>query len=637
MQSFELQSVVDSLLSAIGEAVIVADEQGCILFANQPAFRLFEYSHDELVGHSITRIMPSSEAQHHANFVASYVAGQPAKIIGVGREVDAKNARGEVFPIELNLGEGRVGSQRIFTAIIRDISRQRRHQRELEAFFKRHHESLLVGGTGVWELAVDSGVLTWSNPQLLGGKLWKESFTLEDFLHCVHEHDRDNTRESFSNAQRTLCDSDVTLRILWPEGAIRWLHLQIGVHVKSDGNVERLLGMVQDVTAQHLLQDKLELAKESAEKANLAKTTFLSSVSHELRTPLNAIIGFNQILALQEVGALTEQQQLCVNRIKGAGEHLLDLVDEVLDFTRVESGQCELNVTSCHVNALIFECMTIIDPLAQKSGILINFDVADNYFIYADTTKFKQVLLNLLSNAVKYSGSGKAVEIKVRDGDRGNVVISVLDRGKGIDPCYHERLFLPFDRLGCEGENIEGTGIGLALIKKLMQFMHGEVGYKPRECGGSEFWVSWPSYCFTGDVVDKSENDNYGDADNLRIILLDSNCEDLVVMRYILRSMPNVAVNIVHDLHTLTSKLVEPISTLVILDVDDENRRQALLTSINNYPSVQFVALGRSREFERTVARELAINCTFLRKPVEVGVALAAMKSCVEVVRKYLP
>jgi len=233
-------------------------------------------------------------------------------------------------------------------------------------------------------------------------------------------------------------------------------------------------------------------ARDMAENANAAKSEFLSRMSHELRTPLNAIIGFAQMLVLPGKSPLTEQQADNVQEILKAGQHLLVQVNEVLDLARIESGRIELSLELLPLAPLIQDCIAQVQPLADVRRITISSQVDDTMALQGDITRVKQVLLNLLSNAIKYNRDGGQIHVTaVATGEQ--MRVDVRDTGRGITPDKLDRLFKPFERLESSYDGIEGTGIGLALVKRLVEAMGGEIGMASEEGVGSTFWFALPT------------------------------------------------------------------------------------------------------------------------------------------------
>lgn len=250
-------------------------------------------------------------------------------------------------------------------------------------------------------------------------------------------------------------------------------------------------------------RNELILAKEEAVQANSAKSKFLSSMSHELRTPMNAIMGFGQLLSLETDSTLTESQQENVDEIVNASNHLLELINEVLDLSKIEEGRIDLSIETVLLGDVFNESLQIILPLSDKRNIKISFVVDGavidlNEFPYlehtvkADHTRLKQILLNLLSNAVKYNRENGTISIVCKSsGDK--IRISITDTGAGLSPDELELLFKAFNRLGAEQSEIEGTGIGLVITKNIVEQMGGEIGVMSQPGVGSTFWVEIPS------------------------------------------------------------------------------------------------------------------------------------------------
>jgi len=240
-----------------------------------------------------------------------------------------------------------------------------------------------------------------------------------------------------------------------------------------------------------LLQEKnveLESAKAVAEKANLAKSEFLSSMSHELRSPLNAILGFAQLMESDSPPPTTVQKE-SIAQILQAGWHLLTLINEILDLAKVESRQTPLSNEPVSMAEVMLECQGMVEPQSQQRGIRMTFPNFDTpCFVMADRTRVKQVLINLLSNAIKYNIKQGMVEVKCTESTPGRILVSVRDTGTGLRPEQLEQLFQAFNRLGQEGGAEEGTGIGLVVAKRLIELMGGDIGVDSTVGVGSVFW-----------------------------------------------------------------------------------------------------------------------------------------------------
>ena len=242
---------------------------------------------------------------------------------------------------------------------------------------------------------------------------------------------------------------------------------------------------------QTLLEKNVELenARFVAEKANRAKSEFLSSMSHELRTPLSAILGFAQLLD-SGTTPLTISQRKSTDQILKAGWYLLELINEILDLSLVESGKLSMSLESVSLTEILRECEVMIEPQAEKRGISVAFSqFITPCFVQADPIRLKQVLINLLSNAIKYNTTGGSIEVDSRTSLPGRIRIGIRDTGAGLAPEQIEQLFQPFNRLGQKAGVIEGTGIGLVVSKRLVELMDGVIGVESTVGEGSLFWI----------------------------------------------------------------------------------------------------------------------------------------------------
>ncbi len=256
-----------------------------------------------------------------------------------------------------------------------------------------------------------------------------------------------------------------------------------------DRTLQGVFAAARDITERKILDRALQGAKLAAEKANLAKSDFLSNMSHELRSPLNAILGFAQLM---ESGTPppTPAQGQSIDQILQAGWYLLELINEILDLALIESGKLSLSPEPISLAEVLSDCRGMIEPLALKSGIGLTFPrFEDTPFIKADRTRVKQVLINLLSNAIKYNRAGGTVEVICAMNATERTRISVRDTGNGLPPEKLAQLFQPFNRLGQESGSEEGTGIGLVVSKRLVELMGGDIGAESTVGVGSVFWI----------------------------------------------------------------------------------------------------------------------------------------------------
>jgi PAS domain S-box-containing protein len=279
-----------------------------------------------------------------------------------------------------------------------------------------------------------------------------------------------------------------------------------------DRKLQGVFAAARDVTErkrfEQALQEtnvELESAKSAAEKANLAKSDFLSSMSHELRSPLNAILGFAQLMEADSP-LPTASQKESIAHILQAGWHLLKLINEILDLAVIESGKVSLSPESVSVAEVMSECQAMMEPQAQQRGIRMTFFLCDKpIFVRADRTRLKQIVINLLSNAIKYNREHGTVEVKCAATSPERIRISVKDTGAGLPPEKLAQLFQPFNRLGQEAGGVAGTGIGLVVTKRLAELMTGALGVESAVGKGSVFWIELLSTSAPALAVEENE------------------------------------------------------------------------------------------------------------------------------------
>ncbi len=307
------------------------------------------------------------------------------------------------------------------------------------------------------------------------------------YMELVHPEDRSLTEKAgaaiFANGKL----ADFVNRYVRKDGSI----VSVLWSASWSPSKKMLFCVAHDITERSRIEAALRDAKKEADRANRAKSEFLSRMSHELRTPLNAILGFGQLLERQNP---TAQQLNRVEHIMSAGRHLLNLINEVLDISRIEAGHLQLSLEAVSVSEVLNEALALMRPLAadRTMDLVVAEPVADSLHVLADRQRFKQVLLNLLTNAIKYTRVGGRVAVSLESTSiRTRLVIT--DTGAGIAPEKLTRLFTPFDRLGAEQSEVEGTGLGLALCQRLMHAMGGDIGVKSRVGKGSAFWIELPA------------------------------------------------------------------------------------------------------------------------------------------------
>ena len=351
-----------------------------------------------------------------------------------------------------------------------------------------------------------------------------------------------------------------------------------------------------------------------ADQASQAKSDFLASMSHELRTPLNGILGFSQLLEFNPKEPLSDNQSQYVGHILHAGNHLLDLINQVLDLAKIETGNIPLNVEPIRVNDVVAECQALLQTVADSRKIKLTLNLDDpSLLVSADYTRLKQVVVNLVSNAIKYNHKGGSVEISTEVTDNDSIRILVKDTGPGIPEENFKNLFQPFNRLAAEGSGIEGTGIGLSIARKLIDLMSGQIGLESTVGEGSTFWIELPAT--TDDLVStkpklvmaETNHETENITTNSTVLYVEDNPANLQLMEDLLSHFPNV-----HMLSAHTGELG--------LELAQAHQPDLILMDINLPDMDGYEALKHLRDTKETQnIPVLAISANAMPKDIERG------------------
>ena len=330
-------------------------------------------------------------------------------------------------------------------------------------------------------------------------------------------------------------------------GDVVWVRATVSLLRDARNEPWRIVGVVEDIT-EHLRLEVAERAREAAEVANRAKSDFLSRMSHELRTPLNAMLGFAQLLEIDRRHPLTPIQRPWVGQIQQAGWHLLEMINDVLDLSRIESGNLRLETTSLDLAEMVRSTIALVASEAERRGIHISEELAapGTSAVRGDATRVKQILTNLLSNAVKYNIDNGRVHVASRLAAPDVVEISVTDTGMGMTPAQMEELFRPFNRLGRERTALQGTGIGLVISRRLAEVMGGSIRVKSVPGEGSSFILKLPKAVDPDTVRSMLDEFESMPADYHRRIVhyIEDNETNVEVMRGILAQRPQVQMEV---------------------------------------------------------------------------------------------
>jgi PAS domain S-box-containing protein len=489
-------------LASIGDAVIATDLNGGVTFMNSVAQSLTGWSQADAAGKSMDMVFDivNKETRGTVESPAKKVFRE-GKIIGLANHTILLSKGGKEFDIEdsaapilTDTGE-RLGVVLVF----RDIT-QKKLADEATKRQKDLLQLILESITDGVVVADSNGKFLVFNPaaeQVLGigatdttPSQWSDRYGtyLPD---AVTPHPPSELPLVRAMRGETVDAAEVFIRnAKVPDG--RFLSVTGGPLRGADGALHGGVVVFHDVTLQKLGQEALIQAKEEAVRASKFKDRFLSTMSHELRTPLNAVLGFSDLLADKRCGELNERQQRYVSHINTGGRHLLKLIGDILDLSKIEAGRMELSCEDLSVASIFGEVVSALRPLAEKKGQTLSSDTDRGLAIHADATRFKQVLMNLVGNAIKFTPEGGRIEITAQPENK-EVQVKVRDNGPGIPAEEQKRIFDAFYRLRKSGEGVEGTGLGLAITESLVKLQGGTLGLDSELGHGSCFYFSLPA------------------------------------------------------------------------------------------------------------------------------------------------
>lgn len=506
--------ITRSILETVGALVLVLDSEGRIVYFNPACQQLSGYCEEEALGRTPWDfLLPKDVCMSVRGVFSNLLGGDFPNTHENAWLTKDGNERIISWSNSATLNEDQSVRYVIATGI--DITDRANLQNQLEQRVEKRTRELVqanrklvesetrlsraqaITSLGNWEWNIKTGGLIWSDEiyRIFGRQPQEFAPTYEAFLNTIHPEDRRRVSDAVNEAIEDSASYSIIHRIVCPDGSEKVVQ-EIGMVIReTDGTPVRMDGTVQDITRDWHSREALIMASRAASDASRAKSEFLASMSHELRTPLNAVLGFAEIMLYDTKSPPSARQINHIRHIADGGNHLLNLVNEILDLARIESGHLDLSLEDVNANKAVAECIALTLPLGEARQIRIvdEFSESSPARLHTDQLRLTQVLVNLLSNAIKYNRVGGAVTIRGHKIDSNFLRISVMDTGIGIARKDHAGLFQMFHRLDpSDASKPEGTGVGLATTKALVENMDGRIGFESEEGVGSTFWIELP-------------------------------------------------------------------------------------------------------------------------------------------------
>jgi PAS domain S-box-containing protein len=481
-----------SIIQSQAEGIGFVNQNEIFEFANTASERIFETEENELVGTCLYDYLKPEEQnkveQQTHNRGGGYVNTYELQIIT--KKGNAKIIYVTATP-KLDSKNNYLGAYGVF----QDITDRKKAEDELKRVSSRLEMATLAGGIGVWEIDLISNEL-FADEQLLklfGVKKNEIIGGHEMWMNRIHPDDFDRINSEIQMMIRGEKQFDTEHKVCWPDGSIHNIRALAIIQYDNSGNPLRLIGVDWDITEQKTTETVLLKARQEAEMANKAKSVFLANMSHEIRTPLNAIIGFSQLMNRDR--HLTDSQKEYVNSIIRAGEHLLSLINDILELSKMEAGRLELNPSNVDLNSLFTDIRMIFKEPAQSKHLRYIFETDTDLpqYVIVDDNKLRRILINLIGNAIKFTDEG-GVAVRTRvdqiDQQKSRLIVEIQDSGPGIPEDEINKLFQYFVQTSSGINKSSGSGLGLALSRELAILMGGDITITSEVGKGSVFTFS---------------------------------------------------------------------------------------------------------------------------------------------------
>jgi PAS domain S-box-containing protein len=469
------------LLESTPDAIVMVNITGRIILVNSQAERVFGYARHELVGGPVEMLLPARFRSAHNLHRSSFFSSPRTRTMGAGLELYGVRKNGEEFPVEISLSPLITDEGTMVMSAVRDITDRKRADQKFRALLESAPDAMVIVGHDGKITLVNSQIerlFGYQRSELLGQPV--------ELLVPLRFRDRHPGHRSlfFAQPQPRSMGAGLELYGLRKDGSEFPVEISLSPIDTEDGLF--VAGAIRDATERRRYERALF-------EANRLKTEFLANMSHELRTPLNGIIGFSEFLIDEKPGALNAKQKEYLGDVLNSGRHLLQLINDVLDLSKVESGKMQLHPETFPIEIAIDEVCSVLFPMVKNKNITIRREVAgEARSVTLDRRKFVQVLYNLLSNGVKFNDEGGEIRILADLCEPGCLRLRISDTGIGIDPADFPKLFVEFQQLDSGAtRRFDGTGLGLALTKKIIEFQGGSIEVQSELGVGSTFTVQW--------------------------------------------------------------------------------------------------------------------------------------------------
>lgn len=650
------EKYLQTVFNGAVDAIITINEKGIVEEFNLAAERIFQYKAKEIIGKNVKMITNLHDRKHHDQYLRNYKETGKAKIIGTGREVVGIKKDGTNFPLRLGVNEVYIGDKRKYVGMMVDLSESKRRTEELEkskivalSIMQDAHSQRERAENALRELKVSSqelkklnhaieqsmativitdktGIIEYVNPAFtkISGYTFEEAIGHKPGILKSGRHNK----EFYKNLWDTILAGktwrgDFINKNKSGEEFVE--SASISPVFDKDGEITHFVAVKDDISDRKRLEGELIKSKEQAEKATKAKSTFLTNMSHEIRTPMNAILGFSEILSKR----IKDQSQLdYLNSIQSSGKTLLDLINNILDLSKIESGKLEFSYEPSNIKILIQDIVRMFEMKSNEKGLKLNTIISKELpsVLFIEELRIKQVLINLINNSIKFTERGY-IEIEAtcanKTNDHIDLILKVEDTGVGIPGKYHKKIFKAFDQVDeKDTRKYEGTGLGLAITQQLVKLMNGRIELESEVGKGSLFTIILEKVKISRDEIKIEETTEFDPAaiqfDEATVLIVD----DINTNRDVLKGyMSDYKLNIIEAANGLEAinNIEKYKPDLVFLDlrmpVMDGYEANAIIKKNPKWSHIPIIAITASA-FDKDEKKVLALGFSaYVRKP----------------------